>query len=270
MALLNVTFTSAALRRSVPMQVILPVDGMKPLSDRPFKTLYLLHGLLGSCNDWINGTRIKRWAESKNLCVIMPSGDNSYYIPQQNRFNDYGKFIGEELVSLTRRMFPLSHRREDTFIAGLSMGGFGAIRNGVKYHETFGYIAGLSSSVQFFEGPKRDVLDNLFDAESCFGDLKLAAKSDKNPRVLIEQLAARKDVQLPKIYLACGTEDSLLPCNRIYRDMFQKNGYDLTYEEFPGDHNWDFWDMTIERVLNWLPLTEGPQGLNSGHISEDE
>lgn len=267
MALLQVSFTSAALRRSVPMQVILPVDGMKPLSDRPFKTLYLLHGLLGSCGDWNNCTRLKRWAEAKNLAVVMPSGDNSYYVPQTNPFNDYGAFIGEELVALTRRMFPLSHRREDTFIGGLSMGGFGALRNGVKYADTFGYIAALSSSVQFFEGPERDSLKNLFDAPSCFGNLTEAANTDKNPRRLIEALGQKPNAVRPKVYMACGTEDSLLPYNRIYRDMLLENGFELTYEEFSGGHTWDFWDMALQRVLDWLPLSAAAEGVNSGNVT---
>lgn len=269
MALLHVTFTSAALKRSVPMNVILPVDGLKPAYDKPFKTLYLLHGLLGSCGDWINGTRIKRWAEAKNLCVIMPSGDNCFYIPQENPHNDYGKFIGEELVQITRRMFPLSHKREDTFIAGLSMGGFGALRNGLKYNETFGWIAGLSNALHFFETPNPALLQTLFDEHCCFGDMQLAARSDKNPRVLAEKLAKEKDALLPHIYMACGTEDSLLPSNRLFRDCLLANGFDLTYEEFPGDHNWAFWDMTIQRVLDWLPLEDGAQGISSGNGKEN-
>lgn len=270
MALLHVTFTSAALKRSVPLDVILPVDGMKPAYDKPFKTLYLLHGLLGSCGDWINGTRIKRWAEAKNLCVIMPSGDNCFYIPQRDPNNDYGKFIGEELVEITRRMFPLSRKREDTFIAGLSMGGFGALRNGLKYNDTFGYIAGLSSALHFFETPNPAAIGSLFDEELCFGGMKRAAKSDKNPRVLAEKLAKQKNAVLPHIYMACGTDDTLLPANQLFRDCLSENGYDLTYEEFPGGHDWDFWDMTIKRVLDWLPLEDGAQGINSGHVTEEE
>ena len=268
MALLNVTFTSASLKRSVPMLVILPVDGLKPAYGKPFKTLYLLHGLLGSCGDWINQTRIKRLAEAKNLCVVMPSGDNSFYIPQRDPHNDYGAFIGEELVQITRRMFPLSHRREDTFIAGLSMGGFGALRNGLKYADTFGSIAGLSSALHFFETPDSGAIKTLFDEESCFGNMKRAAKSDKNPRVLAEKLAKQKGAVLPRVYMACGTEDSLLASNQLFRDCLTQNGYDLTYAEFPGEHNWDFWDMTIQRVLEWLPLEDGAEGINSGHVME--
>ena len=150
------------------------------------------------------------------------------------------------------------------------MGGFGALRNGLKYNETFGYIAGLSNALHFFETPNPAALQSLFDEQCCFGDMKKAAKSDKNPRVLAEKLAKEKNALLPHIYMACGTEDSLLLSNQRFRDCLVQNGYDLTYEEFPGDHNWDFWDMTIQRVLDWLPLEDGAQGINSGHVTEDE
>ena len=151
MALIQATFMSNALKRTVPIQVILPVDKLIGEEMKPFKTLYLLHGLFGSYHDWNSNTRIQRWAQDQNLAVVMPSADNSFYIDYDMLPNsEYGKFVGEELVQVTRAMFHLSNKREDTFIAGLSMGGFGAIRNGLKYSETFGYIAGLSSAIQFF------------------------------------------------------------------------------------------------------------------------
>ena len=144
MAILQVNFLSRALFRTVPAYVVLPTDRIPAEEDKPFKTLCLLHGLLGNYTDWVHNTQIQRLAEDRRLAVVMPSGDNSFYV--DNPVSKNGEFIGRELVELTRRMFPLSHKREDTFIAGLSMGGFGALRNGLCYPETFGYIAGLSSA----------------------------------------------------------------------------------------------------------------------------
>ena len=265
MAHIQVTFMSNALKRTVPLQVILPVDKLtkEKTKQKPFKTLYLLHGLFGSSSDWINQTRIKQWAEKYNLAVVMPSGDNSFYIDYDFiPNNEYGRFIGEELVEMTRKMFPLSHKREDTFIGGLSMGGFGAIRNGLKYYKTFGSIIALSSAVHLFEFPGT----NLIGEDAVFGDLHQNMKTDKNPRYLIEHFRSK---QKPKIYMACGTEDTLIEANRIYKDLFEKHNFDLTYVEAPGIHDWIFWDKFIYEALQWLPLDQESEGIHSGHVQED-
>ena len=127
MALIQVNYMSRALFRIVPLNVILPADKFDAdtdryvqQKDRKYKTLYLLHGLLGNYTDWVSQTRIQKWAEEKDLAVVMPSGDNSFYFRSRTPWNDYETFIGEELIEMTRRMFPLSERREDTFIAGQS------------------------------------------------------------------------------------------------------------------------------------------------------
>ena len=112
--------------RMVPVNVILPVDkmempGMPQRKNEPFKTLYLLHGLLGNHMDWGTTSRVQRFAEEHNLAVVMPAGENAFYIDHPETHNLYGEFIGKELVELTRKMFHLSAEREDTFIGGLSM-----------------------------------------------------------------------------------------------------------------------------------------------------
>ncbi len=276
MAILQVNFLSKALFRTVPMNVILPADkifGNQATGEqKPFKTLYLLHGLLGNYTDWVNNTRIQQWAEAKNLAVVMPSGDNSFYV--DNPVSKNGEFIGQELLDITRKMFPLSHKREDTFIAGLSMGGFGALRNGFKYYQNFGYIAGLSSAVHLFEQPLDAPGRNIGYEDAAFGDMKEAIHTDKNPRVAFENLKAAVEadpsITFPKVYLACGTEDGLIGPNHVYRDLLQNAGVDLTYEEGPGIHNWDFWNEYIQHVLEWLPLGESQEGLGSGHVHSVE
>lgn len=273
MALIQANFMARTLFRTVPIQVILPVDkftrpGMPVREDKPFKTLYLLHGLLGNYTAWITETRILRLAADKNLAVVMPSGDNSFYLDhpaEGNINNNYGEFIGRELVETTRKMFPLSHDREDTYIAGLSMGGYGAIRNGLKYHETFAYIAGLSSAVHILEDIVNVENRNIVYEESCFGSLAEAIKTDKNPRVLVNNLK-KQNVQFPKIFMACGTEDSLIDVNRAYRDFFRESGLEVTYHEEAGRHDWVFWDKYIEKVLEWLPLEDAASGISSGNV----
>lgn len=271
MAFIQVNFVSKTLFRTVPVNVILPTDklmGEDSNPSRTFKTLYLLHGLLGNYTDWVNHTRIQEWAEERNLAVIMPSGDNSFYV--DNPVSKNGEFIGQELLDATRAMFPLSHRREDTFIAGLSMGGFGALRNGLVYHRNFGYIAGLSSAVCLFEEPLDAEGRNIGSEDAAFGDMKEAMKTDKNPRIAFQKLLKEKEqdssVELPRIYLACGTEDFLISSNHAYRKMFEDAGVDLVYEEGPGMHNWDFWNEYMLHILDWLPLDQASSGINSGNV----
>lgn len=280
MAFLTVNFISKSLMRTVPVNVILPADklvfpGMPEPEDKPFKLMILLHGILGNYTDWVNGTRIQRWAEAKNLCVVMPSGDNAFYVDLPQSGNYYGKFIGEELPAMMRKMFHISDRREDCYIAGLSMGGFGAMRNGLRYNDTFGAIAALSGAFILHEPVSDDEEIGRMGLEKyCFGTMKEGWYSDKNPQYIAKELADKKAageaVNLPKIFMACGTEDGLLGPNHVVRDDLIAKGFDVTYEEGPGGHEWNFWDTYIEKVLNWLPLDDANAGINSGNVAKPE
>ena len=275
MALIQVNFMSQALMRIVPFNVILPVDkftqpGTAPHPAAPFKTLYLLHGVFGSYTDWVSGTCIQRWAEEKNLAVVMPSGDNMFYVDQLEVQDCYGEYIGRELVEITRKMFPLSCRREDTYIAGLSMGGYGALRNGLKYDKTFGRIAALSSAnvIETLDSFTEDApffLRRRSYAERVFGPLDKIKGSDKDLIWLAKQAAVGGTDKAP-IYLACGTEDMLLNVNRSLRDSLISLGFSVTYEEGAGGHEWDFWNRYIKHILDWLPLESPSAGINSGNI----
>lgn len=278
MAFLQVNLMSEALLRTVQVNVVLPVDklrfpGTPAREEKPYKTLYLLHGILGSSVDWVNGTRIQRYADENDLVVVMPSGDNAFYVDQPASHNLYGEFIGKELVELTRKMFPLSRKREDTFIGGLSMGGYGAMRNGLKYSDTFGYIVSLSGALLIDDMPERTNESPMFMerrdyAESVFGNLDELLESDKNPKWLIKQLK-KEGKSIPKIYMACGVDDMLLEENRSMHAFLQDNGVDVTYEEGPGSHEWDFWDTYIKKAIyEWLPTEGNGLGMNSGNIKE--
>ncbi len=269
MALLQVNFLSKALFRTVPLNVILPSDkidyrtfGYANGPEHSFKTLYLLHGLLGNYTDWVSGTRIQRWAEEKNLAVIMPSGDNAFYIDKAPG-NAYSEFIGKELVEVTRSMFRLSDKREDTFIAGLSMGGYGAIRNGIVFSDTFGYVGGFSAAAHLFN--EEDKNKGLVSSDAIFGDSKKAALSDMNPEVAVENLIKEKR-PMPKFYLSCGTEDGLYNANIELRDFLKEKKADVTWDEEKRGHDWDFWDSQIKKYLDWLPLEDGSDGLGSGNV----
>lgn len=275
MALIKVDFFSQSLMRTVSIQAIIPVDkllnpGQELPIQKPFKTLYLLHGIYGNDTDWLSGTRIERWAQDYHLAVIMPSGENKFYVDNEKSHEYYSHFIGEELIDITRRLFPLSHQREDTFIAGLSMGGYGAIINGLKYYQTFGYIAGLSSALildmvtQSQDGENIPYMFKRSYLESVFGPIEKIKGSDKDYNALIKNIQP-KDV--PQIYLACGTEDPLLKKNREYYQFLKEHQIPVIFKEGKGGHEWDFWDRYILDVLKWLPLNEKQEGISSGHIA---
>ena len=275
MAVIQLNYLSKALLRTVDVTVVLPADTLNMdtmiyTQKKEYKTLYLLHGIFGDQNDWLYGTRIQRFASERGLCVVMPSGENMFYVNQANTHNLYSHFIGEELVEMTRAMFPLSHKKEDTFIAGLSMGGYGAIVNGLKYYQTFGYIAGLSSALLLEDwleckSPIIQGVDAKKYYESVFGDISKLQGSNKDYYALVKKIPHD---QLPKMYMCIGTDDSLLETNRKYKNYLLKEGIDLTYEEGPGSHEWDFWDRYILKILDWLPLNKKDEGLNSGHVNK--
>lgn len=276
MALVKVDFFSQSLMRTVSVQAIIPVDkmviaGQVPMIQQPFKTLYLLHGIFGNDSDWILGTRIQRWAQDYNLAVIMPSGENKFYVDNPQSHEYYSRFIGEELIQIMRNMFPLSNKREDTFIAGLSMGGYGAIVNGLKYHQTFGYIAGLSSAfilesaIQSTDGEDIPYLNKRSYLTSVFGDLDKVKGSHMDYYALVDSLIEDKAI-FPNIYMACGTEDFLLQENRRFYQYLLENQVAVTYQEGPGGHEWDFWDCYLYKILEWLPLHEKAEAISSGHV----
>ncbi len=282
MAVFQIDFMAESLGRTVPIIVILPTDkvyfpGMPRREEgKPYKTLYLLHGVIGDCTDWLYGTRIRRWAEERDLCVVMPSGDNAMYLDQPWNGNLYSEYIGRELVEFTRKTFPLSHKREDTFIGGLSMGGYGAVYNGLKYNETFGAIIGLSSAFVVDENMPVEVPEPRFPVERnevkmhLYGhDLEEAARSDKNVLVLVSRLVKEK-TEFPKIYLACGEDDFLKEKNDRFVAHLKENDVEYTYETGPGSHEWDFWDTYIKKALDWLPLEEAFSGRSSGNVGLSE
>lgn len=266
MAYIQMNIMSERLMRTVPVTVILPVDKIRmpdqmdkeiKIRRDHFPTLYLLHGIFGDHLDWVNGTMIERWAMENNLCVVMPAGENRCYVDDPKTHSYYGEFVGKELVEITRNMFPLSQKREDTFIAGLSMGGFGALRNGLKYSDTFSCI-GAFSAANLLDIPcpgDSPFFQSKAFLEGIFGNLDAAKQSDDSIDWLIDHHQKENMVD-QKIYMACGTEDSLLEVNRKMKEHFLRAGYALTYEEGPGGHQWEFWNKYIEKFLGWLPLAD--------------
>ncbi|WP_026883122.1 alpha/beta hydrolase [Clostridium akagii] len=260
MAFLQVNFFSKCLKRLVTFNALIPIDtfeipGQEKIERGPMKTLYLLHGYSGNHMDWVCGSKIQELSLIHNIAVFMPSVENNFYLDDIDKGELFAEFVGNELVEFTRKMFLLSDKREDTFIGGLSMGGYGAIRNGLKYSQKFSRIIALSSALITYNiaGITSDYKDEVADYKyytRVFGDLNKLLGSDKDPQALIINLK-KKDDYIPKIYMACGTEDFLLEVNHSYRDFLISQKIEHTYVESTGIHNWDFWNEYIEKAIIW-------------------
>ena len=147
MAIANIEFYSDCLKRNVTFKALLPTDTDgkdNPHYSRPMKTLVLLHGYCGMCADWIWNSQIMDISNRYNLCVLLPSGENSFYLDGKETGRKYGTFVGEELLAFARKTFGISQKREDTFVGGFSMGGFGAIHLGLQFNHNFGKLFGFA------------------------------------------------------------------------------------------------------------------------------
>lgn len=259
MALANVEFYSDCLRRCVTCKVIIPtdVDGKdNPAYDRPMKTLVLLHGYSAMCADWIWNSQVMEVANRYNLCVVLPSGENSFYLDGKETGRAYASFIGKELLTFMRKTFGLSEKREDTYIGGFSMGGFGAIYLGLRFPDTFSKLFALSSALIMHEvmemkpGSHNGVANYEY-FKLMFGEPTELEKSDNNPEVLAKKLL-EKGKKIPGIYMACGTEDFLFKENRAFESFLTENKIEHVYKESAGEHNYQFWNSYLEPSVKWL------------------
>ncbi len=263
MALLHVNFSSEVLCMNTEMDVILPERtkgqiGMEgKAGEGTYPTLYLLHGMSDDHTIWQRRTSIERYASEKGVAVVMPTTHLGWYTDMAIGY-DYWTFLTSELPAICRDMFPrMSRKREDTFVAGLSMGGYGALKCGLRAPELFSYAAGLSSACDvagILENPA-NAGENTFWTD-IFGEPSAVRGSFNDLFAAASELAASGKPRA-KLYMWCGTEDFLYRDNVALRDHLRALGYDLTYEESPGDHQWKYWDAKIQTVLDWLPLGEG-------------
>lgn len=252
----NINFFSNSLGLRTSMTVLLPQQSSADTPQTavpPYKTLYLLHGHSDDHTAWMRWTSIERYVEGLNMAVVMPNGYLSFYTDMTHG-GKYWEYISKEVPMVTREMFHLSEKREDTFAAGLSMGGYGAFKLALACPERFAAGASLSGAVNISEivkddgNPERKAF--LEEMRNVYGNLKKVEGSKNDLFTLAEKTA--KSAIKPRLYQCCGTEDFLYQNNLSFRDFARELPLDLTYEEGPGAHTWDYWDKMIQRVLTWF------------------
>ncbi len=259
MILTDLNFFSETLGMRATLGVILPQRTLAETQGKSkpkYRTIYLLHGHSDDQTAWQRWTSIERYVEGLNLAVVMPSVHLSFYTDMVHG-GKYWQFISQEVPAVVRDLYPLSPARADNFVAGLSMGGYGAFKLALTHPDRFAAAASLSGAVDIREVVTAHPEDPLNTAwlegmRNIFGaDLGQVAGSQNDLFTLAEQVA--KGPIKPKLYQCCGTEDFLYADNLRFRDFAQTLPLDLTYEEGPGEHEWGFWDRMIQKVLAWLP-----------------
>ncbi len=242
----------------VEVDVIVPQcpRGVKPeeyySQANKLPVLFLLHGGGGAASDWPRFTRIERLAEEKQVIVVCPGVQNSSYANMYMGFRWFD-YVSQDLYDYIHAVFPACTEREKNFVAGLSMGGYGAFHLGLACPEKFGYVAALSSGVDLSEEVAEHRCPLPGNGYDIFGPAEQVRGGEMDMYHVSKALAA-SGKPLPKIYDACGTEDFTYQGNIRFRDALIASGYDVTWREGPGAHTWDFWDEYIEYVLDWLPL----------------
>jgi len=254
MILVQLTLFARSLQRQVDVNVLLPQhfweDGKTPDPEKEYPTLYLLHGHGDNQNMWQRFTNIERYAGRKNMIVIMPSADRSWYT--DTAYGDaYFTFITDELPDLCRNLFHgVSRTRENTFVAGLSMGGYGALKIGLTYPERYAGVAAFSAVtdiVGFVERMKA----NAGYWNAIFGGVE-GLENSPHDLFYLAKKAKDEAKPLPRMYLWCGTEDSLLSHTERMRDCLLSLGYPLRHSLTQGNHSWPYWDEQSEKAISYF------------------
>ncbi len=272
MALVHLNFLSQYLGNNTDVNILFPDRDMrKPAAEfygsgEKYKVLWLLHGTFGDYTDWIRKSNIDTYASEKNLIVVMPSAANADYLNWPGFATGYNAwdYLTEELMPLVQGWFPASAQREDNFIAGLSMGGNGAIQYAIGHPEKFAAAASLSNApndlrVKKYPDLPKDGNVPLFaqrvlnTIESC-GGMEGYLQSPANVWDRLPEMV--KSGSLPRLYFCCGEEDQLIWDRYVKFKAYAKEiGLDATFQEAPGyTHEWRFWDLYIQKALEFFGL----------------
>ena len=262
MAKINCNFISYTLMRAVDITVVVPSPTFPESSARatakepcahtpsePYPVLYLLHGTGNNHTAWTAYTNVEMYAEERNIAIVNISAENKAYVLDGD--DDFFTFVADELPNFVTGMFPISKRPEDTYVAGLSMGGYGTLVHGLNYPERYAAIGALSASTKYWRrGDMRP--GGVVGADGT----AVGFQPRFEPYDLARKIAD-EGRSFPKIYMACGGQDPYMERDLEFRDLLISLGADVTWDEIEQyGHEWRFWNIEIERFLDWLPRTD--------------
>ena len=247
---LETSFFSKELKTSTQVNIIIPDSVVE--SDEPLKTLWLLHGLKGDHASWMRYTSIERYANRYNLAVIMPNVARSWYTNTAYNMNYYN-FVAKELPTFCRKIFScISDKREDNIIAGLSMGGYGAIKIALTCPEQYGHCLSLSGALDI---TRKGRPCNINEWRSIFGfdmESPLELENSEHDVYALAKKNKEAGIPFPKLYLWCGLEDTLLNASNEFDNCLTELGVEHKYETSEGTHNWRWWDLHITDGLDYI------------------
>ena len=253
MAKVVCNFLSYSLNRAVDITVVLPsvtCPEALDMGDGPathvlpakFPVVYLLHGFANNHAQWTGYTNVELYAEERRIAIVNISAENKAYA--QVGADDFKRFVSEELPEFVTNYFPISDKPEDTYIAGLSMGGYGALMHGLSHPERYRAIGAFSAGIH--------INPASFATDPMAADPGVAAP-EYDVHALAKKLAD-EEVAFPPIYSACGMDDFLFEPNKAYAAELTALGADVTWKEVSGfGHEWRFWDQQVEQFLDWIP-----------------
>jgi S-formylglutathione hydrolase FrmB len=261
MAFIQCNFFSETLGMSVAMNVLLP---QRPLAEiqaddgvpvKPFPVLWLLHGRSDDHTAWMRQTSLERYVADLGIAVVMPAADVSFY-QNMAKGGRYGDFMDDELPAVARSLFPLSAKRSENFIAGLSMGGYGAMRSALLYPERYAAAASLSGALDAVAFSRSEDPVRIEWMQKIYGkSYRDIAGTTADLLAQIER-NQKEQIELPNLFVCCGQQDFLIEHSRAFASQCEKTKVPLHYIENDGDHNWKYWDQMIQEVLTWLPLSK--------------
>lgn len=251
MSLISMSVSSAVLQTTVDLNIIAPYDTLGEKKGKKPCVLYLLHGIYGSHNSWVCNSNISRYVSGKNVLVVIPNMNNTFYVNNAHGIR-YLDFMAHELPEIIGNTFSVSQKREDTFICGLSMGGYGAFRIAFEAPEKFACAASLSGALDICEISKNGGMDGFDDTiknsfKINFGENGVAP-GDENDLFYLSEKTSHLKVK-PKLLQYCGKQDFLYKHNQNFKNHIQKLDFEYNYYESDGIHDWNFWDDNIQKVL---------------------
>jgi S-formylglutathione hydrolase FrmB len=247
----TVKFQSKLVNATLPYNVILPADYDASRNTR-YPVLYLLHGLDGHYSDWISHTNIADYASEYSLIIVMPEGNDGWYTDSATVATDkYESYILKELLPDVEARYRTIQARYGRAIAGLSMGGYGAIKFGLKSPQTFAFAASMSGVFNVMRLTEKEIPASWKHSLDLVGPVDSDMRQANDLFELIEKLPAGRVQSLPYFYFDCGTEDLplIFASNRQMALVMYEKKIPHEFRELPGDHSWAYWDRQVQEVL---------------------